>query len=445
MNHYRHSASKEFQVNRMKTALCAALFLLALGLLLPEASTAAACTPGTDCYCDKVKASSNPIHDPNLLFCQDWEAPTLYTDTGVGGGAPYYGPWYDERGGSFTCFRGYNSYWNRNYGPGVDDVMWLEGTPAAPTKGCTCNTGGAGSCNVGAWSPSDMWQANSFAAIAILRNGDFNDEISSLGSGPSNTSDGGNGVFDGVQSFAHRMIRGRTQGITGEAAFAASTTFGITMAIAYAANVDTSGIVGAPWKPDEWRQVASSPYGPEGILMGHVSRSSINPFQQNAIYLGLMTEAQCNTAINNASKKVGTMQCDSVTMRWFADSRVYSRDTDYPLGSWGCVRAFFQNLNTGSSTLKIWFTGPAGVEKTLVDISGLDMRNTYIGKGLQSIVWNAYANANSGLGETPTTETTFRYTDNIHITAGVPVSCAQIGFGSGGGTVLAPPTNLRVN
>src|SRR2546427_12217191 len=88
MNHYQHSASKEFQMNKMKIALYSALSLVALGILLPEASVAAPCTPGTDCYCDRVKNVSSPIYDPSLLMCEDFEAPTLRLNQGLGNGAP---------------------------------------------------------------------------------------------------------------------------------------------------------------------------------------------------------------------------------------------------------------------------------------------------------------------------------------------------------------------
>ena len=59
------------------------------------------------------------------------------------------------------------------------------------------------------------------------------------------------------------------------------------------------------------------------------------------------------------------------------------------------------------------------------------------------LTWNAYANANQGdAGITPTTGTTFRYEDNIHIRAGAPVSCAQIGFGT---QAQQPPPNAPSN
>jgi hypothetical protein len=359
-------------------------------------------------------------------MCEDFEAITLYEDVGFGDGAPDFGPWYDESGSGFTCFRGNNQYWRKTYAVGVSGMLWAEGDPATPTVGCTCDTGGAGKCNTGAWHPSDLWQANSFANLAILRDGDFNDEVADLGSGTSNNSDGGSGVFDGVQVYAHKIRPGGNHGIVGNEPFAASTTWGITQAVAYAANLDDSGILNHPWKTDEWLVVRNSKL--DGLLAGHVSTSSINPFQQNTVRQ-FSTEAECDTAIGNATISAGTMSCDSVAMRWFADAGIYSRDTDYPLGTWGCQRAYWENTDTGSTTMKIWFVGPAGDELLIFDVSGLDLTGTRLRDGVDGFSWNAYANANQGPPEVATTEITYRYHDNVHITAGLPVACSQIGFG----------------
>ncbi|MEK7201843.1 MAG: Ig-like domain-containing protein, partial [Patescibacteria group bacterium] len=38
------------------------------------------CTDGVDCYCDRVRNISNPIYDPNLRLCEDFEAVTLHED-----------------------------------------------------------------------------------------------------------------------------------------------------------------------------------------------------------------------------------------------------------------------------------------------------------------------------------------------------------------------------
>lgn len=47
-----------------------------------------------------------------------------------------------------------------------------------------------------------------------------------------------------------------------------------------------------------------------------------------------------------------------------------------------------------------------------------------------SLIWNAFPTANQDTDPSRTTQTTFRYEDNVHIRGGSPVSYAQIGFGS---------------
>src|SRR5262245_38816357 len=63
------------------------------------------CPEGVACYC-------NQVHDPELLFCEDWEAPQLHDDVKLGD--PEGGPWYDGTGA--RGFRGYGSYFTRRFG-----------------------------------------------------------------------------------------------------------------------------------------------------------------------------------------------------------------------------------------------------------------------------------------------------------------------------------------
>jgi len=111
------------------------------------------------------------------------------------------------------------------------------------------------------------------------------------------------------------------------------------------------------------------------------------------------------------------------------------------------VQGYFQNLGSKSS-IQVWFTGRSGVQKKIVDISGMDLTGTTAKYGYQGRIWNAYANTNQGgqYGYTASVQTTFRYEDNTHIRAGAPVSCSQIGFSSSGGIAGTPaaPTGLAV-
>ena len=87
--------------------------LLAVLIFSPGLVLAAPCTRGVNCYCDKVKPGG-PLADPQLLLCEDFEAPTLHDDVGFGNGAPDFGPPYDDTGS--PGWRGFNGYWHRTYG-----------------------------------------------------------------------------------------------------------------------------------------------------------------------------------------------------------------------------------------------------------------------------------------------------------------------------------------
>src|SRR2546430_7597719 len=81
--------------------------LLAVLIFSPGLVLAAPCTRGVNCYCDKVKPGG-PLADPQLLMCEDFEAPTLHDDVNFGGGAPNWRPPYDDTG--TPGYRGANSY-----------------------------------------------------------------------------------------------------------------------------------------------------------------------------------------------------------------------------------------------------------------------------------------------------------------------------------------------
>jgi hypothetical protein len=82
-------------------------------------------------------------------------------------------------------------------------------------------------------------------------------------------------------------------------------------------------------------------------------------------------------------------------------------------------------MGTSDMEVKIWFN-----ETLLIHLDNYNATNTLHNKSYSRFAWNSYANANQGLGETPTTGTGFRYEDNIHVRNGSPVSCSTIGFSS---------------
>lgn len=424
--------------------------------LISSPAWSASCTKGTDCYCDKVQGGS--LNDTALLFCEDFEAPTLRNDQGVGNGSPYYGPWYDATGQSGN--RGVNSYWNRKYGNGVSGFLWASGEPSSPTVGAAC--GFANCSGHVVWDSSDRWDGNAYGPYMAIYDAasDFTAENGAL-TQPSNAANGGsNGCFDGNACLSWRIPTGATHGIAGQASFTNVTEIGLTMAMAYPTNSLTSGIWGvsgnrASWKHNEWKTVNAPNCGFDGLFAFYNQEGPIEgiPF---AGFIGAFgsgcTGGGYSGSIVSQNAGAASLIGGGNGVYWNSPSG-YSQPTDWPFGTWGCVRGHIV-IGATNETLKVWFQGPNdSAERLLIDVTytkaGLDNVGGYDG-----MKWNAYANTNQGGGYTATTALTFRYEDNVHVRNGVPVSCAQIGFtGGGGGGVggdnpigikrMSPMINLR--
>ena len=127
----------------------------------------------------------------------------------------------------------------------------------------------------------------------------------------------------------------------------------------------------------------------------------------------------------NHAGLVGDIGCTDVGIRWSADDS-YAQPRDFAFGSWACVRGYLGGLGSHDTSIKVWID-----DQPILDIEGLDSDFLSIGHGVGGYMFNNYANANQELNgaiESPTSETTYRYQDNIHIREGVPVSCAQLGM-----------------
>ena len=411
-----------------------AFLLFAIAVFVADRQArAASCTPGTDCYCDKVQGGS--LNDTALLFCEDFEAPTLRLNQGVGNGAPYYGPWYDNTGDSND--RGHNSYWTQKYVGSVSGFQWATNQPSSPTYGSACTF--YANCNGHkVWDSEDRWDGNAYTPYMAIYDeaSDFTAENGAL-TVPTNTANGGAaGVFDGNASLTYRIPSGSNMlgGIAGIAPFG-STVFeiGLTMAIAYPTNSLSSGIWGttgvpAAWKHNEWNTVNAPNCGYDGLFVFYNQEGprSGRPF---AGFIGAFgsdcTGGNYSGSITDQTAGSATATADFIT--WNSPEN-YDQATDWPEGTWGCVRGHLL-VSGGIVRHRVWFQGPNdSEERLLIDISatttGLDLVGGYNGMS-----WNDYANTNQGGGYTPSTALTFRYEDNLHVREGIPVSCAQIGFG----------------
>lgn len=406
---------------------------------------AAICTDGVDCYCDCTKgpatvgqfksaacqAKNVPV-DTLLLKCEDFEARTLHDDTGAGnftnaGGENVWGPWYDGTGYGSPGARGFNSYWTRNYGSAGRGCNWRSSMPT-PAIGEKCLFD---DCFAGEWSAGDLWTADTASCVDIVKSGEFDDQVAGI---TPNT------VFDGTQTYGSRVRQGSTAGVHGRASLSRTVNqVGVTMGLAYASNVGQSGIFNSPWKHEEWHGTAwNSAYWEHWNLGATgVGPASVLPYKPFMFNTG--NQSACQTAVNNSTITVGQADCSDVALRIGASSTVYQQSRDFPWGTWGCHRAHIQGMGTTNMSLRLWHNEVLIFEMT--GFNGTVLRNS----NYNGFFWNNYANANQGDGGVPTSQTTYRYEDNVHVREGVPVSCAQIGFGPADTISPAPPTGLTVN
>lgn len=376
---------------------------------------AGSCTDGVDCYCDTVS-------DGSLLLCQDFENPDFYETTN----------WI--AGGSDRALG--NDYVAEMLGGGTTaEGFWTNGTPASPKLGSTCSPSGL-YCGPKEWcseaqgtlvgtSPAlDCWDGNDKAIIDIQRSGDYDAEVSGL------TLTGGTGatadVGAGNAHFAYRIPPGEEAGILGSETWSNQTHVGVTELVAYASNVFDAGSnpAGTYWKGDEWGDYPYSEWWMYGNMLPSGSTSTF-PFR-NFLFT-TVSQATCEAAQSAATLSAGSwFGCADDKMYFGADSADYTQSSDWPLGTWACVQG--EAIWTGSSPnrkleMKVWFN-----ETLLIHFSNFDAEILRNNDGYDEFYMNAYSNQNAPGQGTPTTTTSYRYKDNLHIRAGTPVSCASIGF-----------------
>jgi hypothetical protein len=441
--------------------------LLALLLVVAAApfAEAAPCTAGVDCYCDRV--AGGDLNDPLLLVCEDFDSPAYYQDVGLGtnggvstanrvggpGAAQYSksstvanGSWWSGNGSTNNRNRGGGSLWWGRYGNFTQGYNWGPNQPTTPQSGNPCNfdivttsgcSGGPVWHPTGAWgSTADSGGGPSPSTMFVIRNGEFALENHTA---PTNASGGGSGVFDGNASMAWRQPPGSTAGTgSGKSFGAIYRTFGMTVAMAYPLNSTSSGIWGGSWKHMEFCQTLGNCAG-DGLLVFHNqgSRLGSSPFSWMFMIGSPEDQAACtaklNASIAAGLKPFGHAFCDLNGNLNYGGGSNYLQSRDWPDGMWGCVRGYFENMGTVSSRIRIWLTTGMVTDLPIVDLT-MDFTGQGSRNGYGGLFWDHYKNFGTN------TVVTYRYKDNLHIRAGAPVSCNQIGFGAVGTPPRNPPT-----
>lgn len=395
------------------------------------ASGGVACTYGVDCLCDTLGGRGTT--------CFDFEEPGYY-DPSLSDGPIAYNTVDSQpnRGGA--------SRWTLNFGTGDDKTIWRS-SDGAYTHGSACPwppgyTGCSGTkeyasaaqCALNGWG-ADCLDANASACMDIQRSGDFDDEIGSL------TLTGGSGVTSdiggGNQSFAERVPAGfgNTCGFLGGGLTFASpsvTEVGITQKMAFSSNAVASDALDTYIKFAEWGNGGSG-WHTEYWFLGRSDNgyggSDVFPFRPFMFVDdgGAGLAANCAAAIAGATVVVGEtgvgVVCNGANnaIYFAADPAVYNQATDWPFGTWRCIRGHISGMNTTNLTVKAWLG-----ETLVMHITGIDGTKLY-NKSYSQLKFDNYSNQNND-NPSGTAQSFYRYNDDIVINpGGPPVACSAIG------------------
>lgn len=387
------------------------------------------CTDGVNCLCDTYS-------DANLIYCNDFENNNYYATTNWVAG-----------GGDRGLASDYNLQVNDNNGPGGG--WWSAGTPVSPKVGSTCNPPSGQVCGYREWCSdfqsqlvlgfvgSDCWDGNSGSLVDIQRSGDFDEEV------PGLTLTGGKGVTadiggKGRTHLAYRVppgnegttIGGYNWGDDRGPFLGKKLEIGVTEAVAYSSNIVTSGLLGAHQKGDEWGDYPYAEWWMYGNMVESGGGLDAFPFK-NYFWTNNTTQEDCEAAQAAATMLVGTWSgCGGDKMYYKAavgtGTGQYKQSVHWPFGTWACVQGH-----------AVW-TGTAGSRKlevevklngvTVIHFTNFNAEILQSNAGYDELVFNMYSNTNAAGQGTPSTQTGYRYKDNLIIRSGSPVSCATIGY-----------------
>src|SRR5574338_310799 len=432
-----------------------------------------ACTDGVDCRCDRLTKSTGDLYNSDVVWCEDFEAVTLYEPQVTKGdhfnsaGENIYGDWMDDTASPYEsgrAFCGTDSYWTRMYGRGqASEVISGSNCTTAPSSvGDDRNT-----CE---YDPNNKWNITSTSSgdyraccVDIQREGDAN--IAADDTARVNPD-----VFDGRQIYAARLVKdsiatpscgfagfvdgtGGAGDVTPRASLNKAgtdqTTWGFTAALAWSDNYlqtifgdnpnNSSGI-----KSDEWNGnfarwpfgtydarrtgLAYFPFGgPIFYSSSYISQNTCGPNGVGQPYFPSETCSVCASGLN-AVATTGTFYCTDVFMGYRPSG--YSQATNWPLGTWGCVRGYMQGWGTTSAHLTAWFMPKGGTSETKVFEGTWDSTKTHgTDASMASFGFDHWVPRSSGALPQYIDENIYRYQDNMVVTrGGPPVSCSDIGF-----------------
>ncbi len=318
----------------MRDCLRAALPIAALLALVASGAAAkdTPCTDGVDCLCDRLANPADPLYDPNVVFCEDFEDPRLNNGDqlvpGVDGPA---------------------DGWADKYGP--------------PSNGCldASQPAGQGLRDEGA-EGTHPW-----SCFNIVQEGAC--EV------------GSDCVFDGTSSLGHRMRPGATQGIFGRASLTRpATNFGLTMVWKLSDNYVTP-----KERADRVAQKSNEFGAYDHCILGCSVNNAGNPDYPFAATLKPFSRNPGGRAL------MGNLEWDgSAGLRFGPTQSDYDFERDWGKGRWACVQMQWTGWGTSNASAKYWING-----RPVLELAGIDMTalagNRDAG-GLRGFAFNNYYN-----------------------------------------------------
>jgi hypothetical protein len=348
-------------------------WLLASMILLFGAAAQAKdtpCTYGQNCLCDRLKKTSDPLYNPSVIFCEDFENPVLNNGDN-------YQPGVD----------GLADGWSRKYGPGPGDCLDLK----YPSGTGQRDEGSEGT--------------NAHSCINIVQEGAC--EV------------GTDCVFEGTSALAFRYRPNHTGGIMGGTKFIGgpTTNFGVTMLWKVTPNFVSPhdpGGNGPGAKSDE--------YGVSDSCILGCSTFNAGAGAQAYPFAGV-TKPMTGRANPTILRGVGEQGDDGY--RFAPTTTDYQQSRDWPKGTWACYQTKWTGWGTKSASMTYWLNGREIIKMTNYDMT--TMVNNQGGVG--GFSWNDYYNGADGTGSGYTgSSLAYRIEDNVVVTNGDPVSCDAVGF-----------------
>jgi hypothetical protein len=329
------------------------------------------CTDGVDCYCDRAADSADPLYDPDLLFCEDFEDDLLNWSRPSSGGDNGASGWFEQ------------------FGP----------LPSG------CHVGG---------DFRDLEGSGEEKCVNVVQQGACDSPDPDC-------------VHEGQNSAGFKFVPGKGGAYTGSARWSESSRrVGYTYVFKYSSNFFDDGL------PTRTNSFSDGSGNGKHCLLGCDSKSmsKYSPsFEPDPLpefsgstpeHLSIhMDPEACDGGSCFGNRNQGVAQ-GWTNNRYTLAPEAFSGPAP---GEWACASFHIDGWGESSATIRAWHGDVRVLHLTDVDLTGVK-------GGAEPLGLLEFSNYRSRVYEGA--ELAYIYQDNIHITSGSePISCAALGFSGG--------------